>query len=59
MARLIGAVFGAAAVKLADYVGIGLRLADGGSSYEALAQTAIDARLGLGASNTAIVTLSY
>lgn len=59
VAKLIGAVFGAASVKLPDYVGIGLQLADGGTNYEGLAQVAIDARLGPGASNTAIVTLLY
>lgn len=59
VAKLIGAVFGAASVQLADYVGIGLSLADGGKTYLELAQTALDARLGTGASNTAIVTLLY
>lgn len=59
VAKLIGAVYGAAAAKIPEYVGIGLQLADGGTSYEGLAQIAIDARLGFGASNSAIVALLY
>lgn len=59
VAKLIGAVFGAAAVQDPVFVGIGLQLADSGNSPEALAQLALDARLGPGASAQAVVTLLY
>lgn len=59
VAKLIGAVFGAESVANPAYVGIGLQLADGGTSYEALAQIALDARLGPNASASAVVTLLY
>jgi hypothetical protein len=59
VAKLIGAVFGATAVQNRDFVAIGLQLADGGMSYEALAQTALEARLGAGTSPEAVVTLLY
>jgi len=59
VARLIGAVFGAAQVANAAYVGIGLQLRDGGMSYEALAQLALDTALGPNATPVAIVRLLY
>jgi len=43
VAKLLGAVFGAAAVVNQDYAGIGLAKADEGLSYEQLATFAIDA----------------
>lgn len=43
VAKLLGAVFGAAAVTNQDYAGIGLTKADEGLSYEQLATFAIDA----------------
>ncbi|NRF65839.1 hypothetical protein HLB44_02445 [Aquincola sp. S2] len=43
VARLLGAVFGPAAVANAAYAGIGLTLKDGGMSDEALAALALDA----------------
>lgn len=58
-AKLLGAVFGADSVKNPAAVGIGLQLLDGGLSYEALMQAALDLRLGVGASSTAVVTLLY
>jgi len=59
VAKILGAVFGPAQVGNATYTGIGLNLADGGMSYEALMQLALDAQLGPGASNTAVVQLLY
>jgi Ca2+-binding RTX toxin-like protein len=59
VAKLIGAVFGADAVHNAQYVGIGLSLADSGTSVLALAQLALDTRLGAHASNQAVVDLLY
>ena len=59
VARILGAVFGADAVKNAEYVGIGLRYADGGMADEALVQLALDARLGTGASAADVVNLLY
>ena len=56
---MLGAVFGAGAVAQADYVGIGLQLADSGSSYAGLMQLALDARLGAGASHKAVVGLLW
>jgi len=59
VAKVLGAVFGAGAVAQADYVGIGLQLADSGSSYAGLMQLALDARLGAGASHKAVVGLLW
>lgn len=59
VAKILGAVFGAGAVANAEYAGIGLDLADGGWTDEALVQLALDASLGAGASNSAVVTLLY
>jgi len=59
VAKILGAVFGMEAVANAEYAGIGLYYIDGGMTYEDLVQLAIDARLGVGASHTAIVDLLY
>lgn len=59
VAKILGAVFGASSVHNKEYVGIGLNLIDSGMSYESLMQLAIDARLGAGASNGAVVDLLY
>lgn len=59
VARLLGAVFGPAAVADADYVGIGLAAADGGMDAEALALYALEARLGPGYSPAAQIDLLY
>ncbi len=58
-AKILGAVFGKAAVANKEYAGIGLQLLDGGMSYQALMQAALNAKLGAGASNAAVVNLLY
>lgn len=58
-AKLLGAVFGAAAVANASYVGTGLKLLDAGTSYADLAKFALDARLGAGFTHAAEITLLY
>ena len=58
-ALILGAVFGKIAVSNQNYVGIGLRLLDGGMGLTELVQIALDERLGAGASNEAVVTLLY
>ena len=58
-ARILGAVFGAASVGNTLYAGIGLGLLDAGSSNDALMQMALDARLGSGFSNAALVELLF
>ncbi len=58
-AKILGAVFGKAAVANKEYVGIGLNLLDAGMSYLNLMQAAINAALGAGASNEAVVKLLY
>jgi serralysin len=59
VAKVIGAVFGADSVQNAQYVGIGLGLLDSGMSGDALAQLALDARLGLQAGSQAVVDLLW
>jgi VCBS repeat-containing protein len=59
VARVLGAVFGPAAVQNARYVGIGLGLLDGGMSYEKLMELAIDTALGADVSSTQIVNRLY
>lgn len=59
VAKILGAVFGRAAVSNAAYAGIGLSLLDGGASYETLMQFALDVSVGSGASNRAVVDLLY
>ncbi len=58
-AKILGAVFGKAAVANKEYAGIGLSLLDGGMSYLNLMQLAINAKLGASASNEAVVNLLY
>ena len=58
-AKIIGAVFGAAAVANAEYVGIGLQLLDSGTSYETLMQMALKLVLGNNPSDQAVVGLLY
>ncbi|MFO1329678.1 MAG: calcium-binding protein [Rubrivivax sp.] len=58
-ARLLGAVFGVSEVRNAAYAGIGLRYLDGGTTPLALAQLAIDARLGAGAAAADVVQVLY
>ncbi len=57
--KTLGAVFGPASAHFATYVGIGLKLVDGGMSYTDLMQLALEVQLGTGASNAAVVTLLY
>ena len=59
VAKTLGAVFGLDAAGNATYAGIGLSLLDGGMSYEALMQLALEARLGVGASNSDVVNVLY
>ena len=58
-AKILGAVLGAAAVANREYAGVGLQLLDGGMSYEALIQLALNFKLGPGATNTQVVDLLY
>lgn len=58
-AKILGAVFGAQAVANRDYAAIGLQQLDAGSSYAGLMQLALDAKLGVGATAQAVVTLLY
>jgi hypothetical protein len=60
VAKILGAVFGAAAVARPDYVGIGLSLLDSGQYDEtSLMVYALDVRLGKNASPQAVVDLLY
>ena len=59
VATTIGAVFGAASVQNAHFVGVGLQLLSQGTTYEALMQLALDAELGANASHKAVVDLLY
>ena len=59
VAKVLGAVFGAAAVNNPSYVGIVLGLVDGGMSYEDLMQLALDFALGGHGTNAQVVTLLY
>jgi hypothetical protein len=60
VAKILGAVFGQAAVGDRALAGIGLNIADtSGMSYPQLMQLALDYRLGAGASNEAVVDLLY
>ena len=58
-AKIIGAVFGKAAVGNRDYVGIGLRELDAGVSKENLMHMALGAKLGANFSYAAAVNLLY
>lgn len=57
--KILGAVFGSAAVANKSYVGIGLSYLDTGLSYADLMQLAVDARLGGRSSNADVVNLLY
>ena len=59
VARIIGVVFGAGAITNKDYVRVGLSYLDGGTSYEALMQMAIEFSLGGPGNPGAIVDLLY
>jgi Ca2+-binding RTX toxin-like protein len=59
VAKILGVVFGSGEISNELYVGIGLDYADGGMTYEALMQLALDVRLGAGASHAAVVDLLY
>ena len=59
VARILGAVFGRHAVASTELAGIGLRLADTGTSAEALVQLALDHRLGPWHTGDDVVTLLY
>lgn len=58
-AKILGAVFGKAAVFNKEYVGIGLKLLDEGMSSLNLMKLALDVKLGTGASNETVVNLLY
>ncbi len=57
--KILGAVFGKSSAYNGEYLGIGLQLLDGGMSYLDLMQLALNAKLGAGASNAAVVNLLY
>lgn len=59
VAKVIGAVFGPAAVKVPQYVGIGLSLMDGGLSYDGLLELALNEALTPNRTNEALVQLLY
>lgn len=59
VAKTIGAVFGSAQVANAAFEGIGLGLADAGVGATELMQYALNAKLGAGATNEAVVDLLY
>jgi serralysin len=58
-AKILGAVFGAASLHNAGYVGVVLNLLDGGMSEQAMVQAALDFRLGPNAGNDTVVNLLY
>ncbi len=58
-AKILGAVFGKDTLANKEYVGIGLKLLDGGMSYSDLMELAINTKLGVNADDAAIVTLLY
>ncbi len=58
-AKVLGAVFGREGLTNKLFVGIGLQLLDAGTSYQALMQAALAAKLGANASNTAVVNLLF
>lgn len=57
--KILGAVFGATYVSQPEYVGIGLQLLDGGMAEPTLWRLALDARLGAGAGDAAVVELLW
>jgi hypothetical protein len=58
-AKILGAVFGAASVHNAAYVGIVLNLLDAGLSEQTMVQAALNCRLGANAGNDAVVNLLF
>ncbi len=58
-AKTLGAVFGKDSISNKEYVGIGLQLLDGGMSYNDLMKVALNAKLGVNASDTDIVNVLY
>ncbi|MBI3367396.1 MAG: Ig-like domain-containing protein [Burkholderiales bacterium] len=59
IAKILGAVYGPAAVANRAYVGVGLQLLDGSMSDEALMQLALNAKLGPDASHAQVVNLLF
>lgn len=59
VAKLVTAVFGADALANKSLVSAGLKMLDGGMSYQQLADAALTARLGAQASDAAVVELLY
>lgn len=59
IAKILGAVYGPAAVANRAYVGVGLQLLDGSMSDESLTQLALNAKLGPGATHAQVVDLLY
>jgi endo-alpha-1,4-polygalactosaminidase (GH114 family) len=59
VARILGSVFGVASLSNETYVGIGLKLADAGTSFQDLMKYAIDVQLGTAASDKSVVDLLY
>lgn len=59
VAKVLGAVFGPAAVADKTYAGIGLWLMDGGRTELQLVQDALDAKLGVNARSGSVVDLLY
>ena len=58
-AKILGAVFGRAAVANKAYAGIGLSLLDGGMLYLDVMKVALNAHLGPNPSNETVVTVLY
>lgn len=58
-AKILGAVFGKNTLANKEYVGIGLKLLDGGMSYSDLMELAINTKLGANADDATIVNLLY
>ena len=58
-AKILGAVFGKAAVGNKAYVGIGLNLLDSGMLYADVMKVALNAHLGVSPSNETVVTVLY
>jgi serralysin len=59
VAKVLGAVFGPAAVQNEAWVGIGLDFADGGLSIDALAELALGLVLGANPTHSQVVNLLY
>lgn len=58
-AKILGAVFGASQLSNKQYVGIGLKYLDSGTSYADLMKLALDVKLGSGFKTSDEVTLFY